>query len=172
MIASDWDAEVGVNYAPPSFVGANAAATAAAAKEAPPPDNPRDPLRDETPPDVRHPKRTMRRQIEQWIRGRPPRRILAVEWAPGTGAEGDAHVRAKFLRQRKSHPVNRVHIGIAIRESLLDRTGDLFARGTQIRRRLMDRVQRKTARPDVGIGKVAVDVDPTGGAKSCIFAYP
>jgi peptide/nickel transport system permease protein len=49
LLASDWDAEVGVNYAPPSFVGAQDAAQAANGArqaDAPPPDNPLDPLAD------------------------------------------------------------------------------------------------------------------------------
>jgi peptide/nickel transport system permease protein len=47
LIASDWDAEVGVNYAPPSFVGAQAGGSQAlAAEEVPPPENPLDPLKD------------------------------------------------------------------------------------------------------------------------------
>ena len=48
LIARDWDAEVGVNYAPPSFVGAQSAAERGVegmdASEAAVPDNPRDPL--------------------------------------------------------------------------------------------------------------------------------
>ena len=46
LIASDWDAEVGVNYAPPSFIGAQAGGVSATAEEAPPPENPLDPLKD------------------------------------------------------------------------------------------------------------------------------
>ena len=51
FLASDWEAEVGVNYAPPTFVGAQSAAERGAlgndaVLEAPPPDNPLDPLRD------------------------------------------------------------------------------------------------------------------------------
>lgn len=51
LIAADWDAEVGVNYAPPTFVGPQtaeelAAAGAQGATEAPPPENPLDPLKD------------------------------------------------------------------------------------------------------------------------------
>ena len=51
LIASDWADEVGVNYAPPSFIGAQSAAERgmsdkpAAAAEAPP-ENPLDPLKD------------------------------------------------------------------------------------------------------------------------------
>jgi peptide/nickel transport system permease protein len=47
-IASDWDREVGVSYAPPTFVGAQAATEKEAAGEAdaPPPENPLDPLKD------------------------------------------------------------------------------------------------------------------------------
>ena len=51
LVAGDWADEVGVNYAPPGFVGAQsaadrgAAATAATA-ELPPPENPLDPLKD------------------------------------------------------------------------------------------------------------------------------
>ncbi|MGZ3160031.1 MAG: ABC transporter permease [Burkholderiaceae bacterium] len=45
LIAADWSDEVGVSYAPPTFVGASAdASNTANAKEAPPPENPRDPL--------------------------------------------------------------------------------------------------------------------------------
>jgi peptide/nickel transport system permease protein len=49
VIASDWDAEVGVNYAPPTFMGPASSAERAAnagvtQQEAPPPDNPLDPL--------------------------------------------------------------------------------------------------------------------------------
>ncbi|AXA92116.1 ABC transporter permease [Massilia sp. YMA4] len=45
LVAADWEEEVGVNYAPPTFVGAAPAAIAAAAAPAlPVPDNPFDPL--------------------------------------------------------------------------------------------------------------------------------
>ncbi|HUW35915.1 MAG TPA: ABC transporter permease [Rhodocyclaceae bacterium] len=48
LIARNWDAEVGVNYAPPSFLGAETAAqrdvAPVATPQAPPADNPRDPL--------------------------------------------------------------------------------------------------------------------------------
>ena len=47
LIASDWSDEVAVNYAPPTFVGAQTANTGNAAgtvTEAPPPENPLDPL--------------------------------------------------------------------------------------------------------------------------------
>ena len=51
LLARDWEAEVGVNYAPPTFVGAQSAAERGAlgtdaVTEAPPPENPLDPLRD------------------------------------------------------------------------------------------------------------------------------
>lgn len=52
MIAADWEQEVGVNYAPPGFMGAQTAAergldTSASGKvEAPLPENPLDPLKD------------------------------------------------------------------------------------------------------------------------------
>jgi peptide/nickel transport system permease protein len=50
LLAADWDAEVGVNYAPPTFVGSPAATGqadgAAGQAEAPPPENPLDPLAD------------------------------------------------------------------------------------------------------------------------------
>ena len=53
LIAADWDREVAVNYAPPGFMGAQAAAENAAAQasagtaaEALPPENPLDPLKD------------------------------------------------------------------------------------------------------------------------------
>jgi peptide/nickel transport system permease protein len=45
MIAADWEQESGVSYAPPGFVGADGVATKVQA-EAPPPDNPLDPLAD------------------------------------------------------------------------------------------------------------------------------
>jgi len=44
LVAADWEDEVGVNYAPPTFVGASAATLAAAGVAAPVPDNPFDPL--------------------------------------------------------------------------------------------------------------------------------
>jgi len=44
LVAADWEDEVGVNYAPPTFVGASAATLAAAGEAAPVPDNPFDPL--------------------------------------------------------------------------------------------------------------------------------
>jgi peptide/nickel transport system permease protein len=44
LIAADWEDEVGVNYAPPTFVGASAATLAAAGVTAPVPENPFDPL--------------------------------------------------------------------------------------------------------------------------------
>jgi len=49
ILAKNWDAEVAVNYAPPTFVGAQNAAdkiTAAAEDNSPPPENPLDPLKD------------------------------------------------------------------------------------------------------------------------------
>lgn len=51
LIASDWSDEVGVNYAPPSFVGAQTASERGmsdtpAAKAETPPENPLDPLKD------------------------------------------------------------------------------------------------------------------------------
>jgi peptide/nickel transport system permease protein len=51
LVAGDWDAEVAVNYAPPTFVGPQSAedlamATGSTAVEAPPPENPLDPLKD------------------------------------------------------------------------------------------------------------------------------
>ena len=47
VIAADWDREVGVSYAPPTFVGAQAAdKTVAGEAETPPPENPLDPLKD------------------------------------------------------------------------------------------------------------------------------
>jgi peptide/nickel transport system permease protein len=50
LIAADWEDEVGVNYAPPGFVGAKVAGAAAApapAERAALPDNPFDPLADD-----------------------------------------------------------------------------------------------------------------------------
>lgn len=48
LVAKHWDAEVGVNYAPPTFMGAQSAEERGVegmhAAEAPVPDNPRDPL--------------------------------------------------------------------------------------------------------------------------------
>ena len=48
FVAKDWDAEIGVNYAPPTFVGAQTAEERGVqgmnTAEAPPPENPRDPL--------------------------------------------------------------------------------------------------------------------------------
>ncbi|MBI5923070.1 MAG: ABC transporter permease [Betaproteobacteria bacterium] len=50
FIAKDWDAEIGVNYAPPTFMGAQSAEERGVqgmhAAEVATPDNPRDPLRD------------------------------------------------------------------------------------------------------------------------------
>ena len=51
LVAADWDAEVGVNYAPPTFLGAPAVEAGAANSAAPvvvlpPPENPLDPLKD------------------------------------------------------------------------------------------------------------------------------
>ena len=51
LVAADWSEEIGVNYAPPTFVGAQSAnergaAPTAAVVEAPPPENPLDPLKD------------------------------------------------------------------------------------------------------------------------------
>jgi peptide/nickel transport system permease protein len=51
LVARDWENEVGVNYAPPTFIGAQSVADSAAlgndtVTEAPPPENPLDPLRD------------------------------------------------------------------------------------------------------------------------------
>ncbi|MQA20379.1 ABC transporter permease [Rugamonas rivuli] len=50
LIVADWEAEVGVNYAPPGFVGATPASSETAALAAPTqalPDNPFDPLADD-----------------------------------------------------------------------------------------------------------------------------
>ena len=44
LVAADWEEEVGVNYAPPTFIGASAATMAAAGVAAPVPENPFDPL--------------------------------------------------------------------------------------------------------------------------------
>src|SRR5690606_19477124 len=44
LIASDWEEEVAVNYAPPGFVGPDAATAALARPQAPPPPNAFDPL--------------------------------------------------------------------------------------------------------------------------------
>ncbi len=51
VLARDWEQEVGVNYAPPTFIGAQSAADRGAlgsdaVVEAPPPDNPLDPIGD------------------------------------------------------------------------------------------------------------------------------
>jgi peptide/nickel transport system permease protein len=49
VIAKDWDAEIAVNYAPPTFIGPQGAAdkiASGADDNAPPPENPLDPLRD------------------------------------------------------------------------------------------------------------------------------
>lgn len=52
LVAGSWEEEVGVNYAPPTFIGAASVAdnaalgNGAAVTQAPPPDNPLDPLRD------------------------------------------------------------------------------------------------------------------------------
>lgn len=50
LVAADWADEVGVNYAPPGFIGAQSAtergAGAAVVREEAPPENPRDPLKD------------------------------------------------------------------------------------------------------------------------------
>src|ERR1035437_2574748 len=49
LLAADWADEIGVNYAPPTFVGAQTDAergVTPAAVEAPPPENPLDPLKD------------------------------------------------------------------------------------------------------------------------------
>jgi len=44
LVAADWEREVGVNYAPPSFIGAAGADAAVQATQAPLPPNPFDPL--------------------------------------------------------------------------------------------------------------------------------
>ncbi len=44
IIAADWEQEIGVSYAPPGFIGADAGEKAALKEEAPPPENPLDPL--------------------------------------------------------------------------------------------------------------------------------
>jgi peptide/nickel transport system permease protein len=44
VIVADWEDEVGVNYAPPTFVGADRGAPVAAARQQALPDNPYDPL--------------------------------------------------------------------------------------------------------------------------------
>ena len=44
LIVADWEDEVGVNYAPPAFVGADAAAAVRAVRQQALPDNPYDPL--------------------------------------------------------------------------------------------------------------------------------
>ena len=51
IVAGDWEKEIGVNYAPPTFIGAQSAADKSmlgdeSTVEAPPPENPLDPLRD------------------------------------------------------------------------------------------------------------------------------
>jgi len=44
IIAADWEEEIGVSYAPPGFIGADAGEKAVLKEEAPPPENPLDPL--------------------------------------------------------------------------------------------------------------------------------
>lgn len=44
LIAADWERESGVSYAPPGFIGADAGSAVKAEIEAPPPENPLDPL--------------------------------------------------------------------------------------------------------------------------------
>lgn len=47
LLAADWEDEVGVNYAPPTFIGAQSAAAMVDKRmEGPPPENPLDPLAD------------------------------------------------------------------------------------------------------------------------------
>jgi peptide/nickel transport system permease protein len=46
LIADDWDQEIAVNYAPPSFIGAQAPLTDIKQHQTAPPDNPLDPLHD------------------------------------------------------------------------------------------------------------------------------
>ncbi|MES2040833.1 MAG: hypothetical protein V4495_23710 [Pseudomonadota bacterium] len=46
VVASDWEQESGVSYAPPGFVGADTGVAAKVEVEAPPPENPLDPLAD------------------------------------------------------------------------------------------------------------------------------
>ncbi|MFZ6647599.1 ABC transporter permease [Undibacterium sp. TJN25] len=46
LIAADWEQEIAVSYAPPSFIGADGAGAGKAEAEAPPPENPLDPLKD------------------------------------------------------------------------------------------------------------------------------
>jgi peptide/nickel transport system permease protein len=51
LVAADWEKEVGVNYAPPTFLGAQSAAergmeAGSAQEDLPPPENPLDPLKD------------------------------------------------------------------------------------------------------------------------------
>lgn len=48
MVAGDWNEEVGISYAPPSFIGASGSGNAdtAAAADPQPPENPLDPLKD------------------------------------------------------------------------------------------------------------------------------
>ncbi len=47
LLAADWENEVGVNYAPPAFIGAQAGATSVDKRlDGPPPENPFDPLAD------------------------------------------------------------------------------------------------------------------------------
>ncbi|MYM21910.1 ABC transporter permease subunit [Duganella sp. FT135W] len=47
LIVADWEEEVGVNYAPPSFVGGAAAVVAPSAQQQALPDNPFDPIADD-----------------------------------------------------------------------------------------------------------------------------
>jgi peptide/nickel transport system permease protein len=46
LIAADWEQETGVSYAPPTFLGPDSAAVEKTEVEAPPPENPLDPLKD------------------------------------------------------------------------------------------------------------------------------
>lgn len=66
VIASDWDAEIGVNYAPPSFVGSDSAVVIQPeqARSEAPPENPADPLRD------------IIRQLRAEMAGQPPTATL------------------------------------------------------------------------------------------------
>src|SRR5215207_1491203 len=118
-------------------------------------------LRDEAAPDVRHAERAVGGQVQEREGFGPPGRVLAVEGAPRARAERDATAARERLRQRLYETVDGVNVRVLVCEPLLNRT--VFVSDperVEVGRGPSDFVQRKSARPDVRVGEVAVDVDP------------
>ncbi|MBI3284702.1 MAG: ABC transporter permease [Burkholderiales bacterium] len=95
LIAADWEQENGVSYAPPSFVGADADSGVKAVVEAPPPENPLDPLADVI--------RELRKQAQQ-----DPSVIANDYGIPDPIAKEMAEIRTELAKSGKATVAERL----------------------------------------------------------------